>query len=200
MVRKFSKAGIGLRLLTVALAGWISCGPTIAAADDKSPAERQQDRADKIRERAKNSARANLGYEDVFPSLGRDYSDSYALSQQVARLAALIRRLADAAATMSSGGVLLGAPPYGPGGLLGSRQIAEGDDVAAIYGPKGPTAESVKLLLDYYILVADNPRLTAGPVRDAGEAVIARIVTKDGNAVVEEYAVNKKTGVWVPVR
>ncbi len=200
MVRKFSQAGMWPRLLAAALAGSIACAPAIVAADDKSPAERQQERADKIRERAKNSARANLGYEDVFPSLSRDHADSYLLSQQVTRLAALIRRLADAAAAMSPGGVGLGAPPHGSGGLLGLRPIAEGDDVAAIYGPKGPTTESVKVLLDYYIMVAGNPRLTTGPVRDTGETVIARIVAKDGNAVVEEYAVNKKTGVWTPVR
>lgn len=200
MIRELSLGRMAACLSAAALAGWLACIPATAAADDKSPAERRQERADKIRERAKTSARINLGYEDVFPSLTRDYYDPYMLSQQVARLTALVRRLADTTAALPPAGVPLAASPYGPGSLLGSRLAAEGDDVAAIYGPKGPTEESVKLLLDYYLMVAGNPRLAAGPVRDTGETVIARIVTKEGNALVEEYAVDKKTGVWVPMR
>ena len=193
MIIDRSKGRLGFNLVAAALAGWVACAPSFASADDRSPAERRQDRADKIRERAKIGARVDLGYEDVFPSSSRNYYDPYLLSLQVARLSAMIRQLADSAAGRPAGGLLPVAPP-------GLRPTVEGDEVAAMYGPKGPTVESVKLLLDYYLMVAGNPRLAAGSVRDAGESVVARVVAKEGGAVVEEYAVNKKTGVWGPVR
>ncbi len=181
------------RLAAAILSAGVVFGAPSTSASDLSASERKQEQANTIRERAKAGARVDLGYEDVFPSLRRDYYDPYLLSQQIARLAAMVRQLADTAAARPPGGLALGAPP-------GLRPTVEGDDVTALYGPKGPTVESVKLLLDYYLMVAGNPRLTAGRVRDAGDAVNAQVVTKDGGAVVEEYAVNKKSGVWVPLR
>jgi hypothetical protein len=181
------------RLAAAILSAGVIFGTLPGSASDLSASERKQERADKIRERAKAGARVDLGYEDVFPSLRRDDYDPYLLSQQIARLAAMIRQLADVAASRPPGGLPLTAPP-------GLRPTVEGDEIATTYGPKGPTVESVKLLLDYYLMVAGNPRLAAGRVRDAGDAVHAQVVTKDGGAVVEEYAVNKKSGVWVPVR
>lgn len=182
-------------LAAAMLAAGADCGVSAASADDKSSGERRQEQANKIRERAKTGARINLDYEDIFPSLRRYDYDPYLLSQQMARLSALIGRFADEAARLPPGWIPLAAV-HGPGG----RPLAGSDDVVAIYGPKGPTVESVKLLLDYNLMVADNPRLRAGPIRDMGETVTAKIVTKEGNVVVEEYVIDKKTGVWSPVR
>lgn len=181
------------RLAAAILSAGVVLGALSASASDLSASERKQEQANTIRERAKAGARVDLGYEDVFPSLRRDYYDPYLLSQQIARLAAMVRQLADTAAGRPPGGFPFAAPP-------GLRPTVEGNEVTSLYGPKGPTVESVKLLLDYYLMVAGNPRLTAGRVRDAGDAVNAQVVTKDGGAVVEEYAVNKKSGAWVPLR
>lgn len=181
------------RLAAAILSVGVVFGAPPGSASDLSASERKQEQANTIRERAKAGARVDLGYEDVFPSLRRDSYDPYLLSQQIARLAAMVRQLADTAAGQPAGGLPFTAPP-------GLRPTVQGNEVTALYGPKGPTVESVKLLLDYYLMVAGNPRLAAGRIRDAGDAVNAQVVTKDGGAVVEEYAVNKKSGVWVPVR
>lgn len=181
------------RLAAAILSVGVVFGAPPGSASDLSASERKQEQANTIRERAKAGARVDLGYEDVFPSLRRDSYDPYLLSQQIARLAAMVRQLADTAAGQPAGGLPFAAPP-------GLRPTVQGNEVTALYGPKGPTVESVKLLLDYYLMVAGNPRLAAGRIRDAGDAVNAQVVTKDGGAVVEEYAVNKKSGVWVPVR
>ena len=48
-------------------------------------------------------------------------------------------------------------------------------------------------------MVAGNPRLRVGEVTAKDAAIIARVVTVDGS-LVEEYAVDKRTGLWNPVR
>ena len=67
------------------------------------------------------------------------------------------------------------------------------------YGPDGPTEKSVRLILEYRLMVAGNPRLKVGSVADKGDAVHATVVTPDGS-LVEEYDVSKATGAWAPVR
>ena len=49
-----------------------------------------------------------------------------------------------------------------------------------MYGPGGPTRKSVRLLLEYRLMVAGNPRLTVGVVRDDGDKVIAQVTTAGG--------------------
>lgn len=71
--------------------------------------------------------------------------------------------------------------------------------VSSVYGPDGPTKKSVRLLLEYRLMVAGNPRLKIGEIVDHGDRVTAQVVTTDGS-LVDEYVVDKKTGVWRPVR
>ncbi len=181
--------------------GWLAAGilaATVAVSWPVAPAgagaetrqERQHERADALRERAKDNARRNLGYRDVQdPEHGFDRNvDFYSLGQQIKRLGAMIQRLADPAAAQ--------VPPLAKLGTGGPDQPL---DVAGIYGPDGPTVKSVRLLLEYRLLVAGNPRLTVGKVADTGDGIIAEVVTADGS-LVEKYAVDKKSGAWSPVR
>lgn len=157
------------------------------AAADKSKIEslkeRQHIRANVLREQSKARAKAQLERE-TFPPDDSDFDrdiDFFTLGQQIKRLGALIQRLADPAQA--------GPGPGGIPGLPGS----------GAYGPDGPTEKTVRVVLDYRLMTAGNPRLKAGSVKDAGNRIIAQVVTVDGS-LVEEYAVDKKTGVWRSVR
>jgi len=85
-------------------------------------------------------------------------------------------------------------------GLPGSvGAIGDPDDIKTVYGPDGPTVKSVRLILEYRLMVAGNPRLKVGKVTEKGEAIRAQVVTIEG-ALVEEYDVIRKTGEWRTVR
>ncbi|MCP5373403.1 MAG: hypothetical protein H6907_16875 [Hyphomicrobiales bacterium] len=150
--------------------------------------EMQHQRAKREREAAAARAASRLGYPtvDYEPEFNR-HVDYYALGLQMRRLGALIQQMADPAGT----GIL---PPAGtpmvPGG---------GQGVAAVYGPDGPTEKSVRLILEYRLMVVGNPHLRVGQVRESGDAVTAQVVTADGS-LVEEYSIDRKTGAWTPVR
>jgi len=86
--------------------------------------------------------------------------------------------------------------PPAPGiSTLGEAQSG----ATAIYGPEGPTERSVRLLLEYRLMVTGNPRLRIGKIADDGTSVTAQVVTAEGS-LVEEYGIDKKTGVWRPIR
>ena len=177
-------------------------------ATPKSSEERHNLRADIIRERAAARARAQLG----LPSLGSGYAgdpqqyapnryvDFLALGAQMARIAIML----NATASCLSGALPCqpyGYPPAFPPGPQGQAAMgaAPGAAVpgalASVYGPAGPTAESVRALLTYRLVVAGNPRLVIGEVSEDEDQVVAEVVTTDGS-LVERYAVDKRTGVW----
>jgi hypothetical protein len=159
--------------------------------DKRTDAERHQDRADALRRAAQDRAQAQLGYPSLRASLPPPTAaDYWALSQQIARLGAALQALA-ASAAMPVAPPMVG-PPIGSG--------AAGDgSVASIYGPDGPTAKAVNLLLEYRLMVAGNPRLKVGKIVEEPDRILAQVVTRDGS-VVEEYAVDRATGAWVPLR
>ncbi len=169
--------------------------------DNRSFQERQHERADNLRRRSKAAARMHLGYPYYGGDSDRPGPDYSALSHQISRLAAMLRRMAEEDAARSvapQGGYIPAGPPVGRDGLPGvPGQVAvKGLD---IYGPAGPSERSVRLLLDYKLLLVGNPRLQVGDIKDEGETILASVVTTDGS-LVEQYRVNKSTGVWVPIR
>jgi len=151
--------------------------------------ERNFERADFFRERAKRNAQSDLEYPFIPYQSGRSGSIDYmALTNQIQLLAAQLNALAAEAARLerqnaSAPGLDLPVP----GGSSGT------------YGPDGPTEKSVAVVLEYRLMVSGNPRLKVGPITDEGENIRAQIVTEDG-ALVDEYLVNKANGVWSPVR
>lgn len=163
---------------------------TLPARSDADDSNRTL-QADQLRLQAKQRAERKLGYPDAYdltvgPADRR--KDFIALSAQISRLADVVRALGEMVDRPAEPGVLnLGLP----GGALA--------DPVAAYGPEGPTARSVRLILEYRLLVAGNSRLDVGKVTETGSAVMAEVMTKDGS-LVETYAVDKKTGAWKPVR
>ncbi len=159
-----------------------------ATASDKNKNLTTQDKARQLREASEARAARNLGYATVLPSDPPPPIDYYALGMMMARLSAAMQGMNAAAGSTGR--------PDGATASLGSFM---GTGQAPAYGPDGPTEKSVKLILEYRLMLAGNPRLQVGAVKDKGEAIHASVVTADGS-LVEEYDVNKATGVWVPVR
>lgn len=153
--------------------------------------ERNTARANQLRQQARENAERRLDYPYAPVTQGPVADDYFALGQQIQRLGILIQAWQNAAAT--GGGFarpIAGLPAEG----LPNREA-----VAAVYGPEGPTEKSVRLLLEYRLMLAGNPRLAVGKVTDQGDAILGQVVTRDGS-VVDEYRVDKKTGGWAPVR
>ena len=172
-----------------------------AVSDQLTKEERQNLQADTMRQQSRENARSQLGYDDALTfQYPRDRTiDFQALSNQIAHLGALIQ----SAATLL--GSVAGNPGFVPkvpsdlsalGTLPGKSPSGQ---ISSIYGPDGPNAKSVRFLLEYRLMVAGNPRLTIGNVTEDEEEVVAQIVTTDGS-LVEEYSVDKRTGIWKPTR
>lgn len=189
----------GAVVLALALAGSL-LGEFQARAEpleNKTFEERRLERANSLRERAKENARAPLRYENVYgPEYNRRY-DFYSLGQQIARLAALMQRFADTTGAGRAPEFVPMPPPAWAGGA--GPLAVPGLGVAGVYGPDGPTEKSVRLLLEYRLMVAGNPRLRVGAVKENADKVTASVVTADGS-LVEKYTIDKKTGAWTPVR
>ncbi len=165
--------------------------------EHKTIEERRLERANTLRERAKENARAPLRYENVYgPEYNRRY-DFYSLGQQIARLAALMQRLADTTGAERAPDFVPVPPPAWAG--VAGPLAAPSQGVARVYGPEGPTEKSVRLLLEYRLMVAGNPRLRVGAVRENADKVTASVVTVDGS-LVEKYTIDKKSGAWTPLR
>lgn len=178
------------------LAAFVVGGPAAVQASDKkekSSSERRHDRARILRERSTDASRSRTGYPSVDGQITTTDPDTYyVLSLQIERLAGMIQALRRAEAQRKSA-------PAGLGGLPHSPVTTPLLDVKSVYGPAGPTEKSVRLLLEYRLMIAGNPRLKIGRVTDDGDAIAAQVVTVDGS-VVEEYRVIKQTGIWQPVR
>lgn len=157
-------------------------------------AQTRSDEAESQRLNVESKAESKIGYPDVYDLYvggSNTPAEYYALSQQIARLAAFLK---------AYGQSLESAGPAGmPGPSLPDPLIGKGTGLKALYGPDGPTAATVRVFLDYRLMVVGNPRLKVGPIREDANTVFAKIVTTD-NSLVEEYAVDKKTGQWKPLR
>lgn len=150
--------------------------------------ERNFERADYFRERAKVNAQSNLDYPFIPFQTGRsDRVDYVALTHQIQVLAAQLQVLAAEAARLEQ-----------QNNVTPGLELPTSGDQGA-YGPDGPTEKSVGVLLEYRLMVSGNPRLKVGPIKEDGENIRAQIVTENG-AIVDEYLVNKSNGVWTPVR
>ena len=177
-------AGAILALLLVA--------PPLSHAQSKSTQqERNAARAGELRQQSHDNAERRLDYPYAPVTRGPVADDYFALGQQIQRLGILIQAWQNATAT--SGGF---ARPV-PG--LPAEGLPNREAVASVYGPDGPSEKSVRLLLEYRLMLAGNPRLTVGRVTDQGDSILGQVVTRDGS-VVDEYRVDKKTGGWAPVR
>lgn len=175
-------------------------------SDQLTKEERQNLQADAMRQQALENARSQLGYDDAFilqylyPPAHYRTTDFQALSNQIARLGALIQstaNLMNSVAGNAPGFVPKVPPDLSALGTLPGKSLP--GQVSSVYGPDGPNAKSVRFLLEYRLMVVGNPRLTIGNVTEDEEKVVAQIVTADGS-LVEEYTVDKRTGLWKPIR
>lgn len=149
--------------------------------------ERHHIRANILRKQSKARAEGQLQRETVSAN-DNSYKrqvDFHTLGLEIQRLGALIQKLAD--------------PANADGTSSNTSGRSKKTGIETVFGPEGPTEKTVRIVLDYRLMVAGNPRLKTGLVKDAGEKILARVVTGDGS-VVEEYAVDKKTGEWSSVR
>jgi len=194
----------GLFLLALLFAVLSASDPQPVRADDtgkRTVEERRQEKAYALRENAKQNAQRNLGYGFVYPQEHDREIDFYYVGMQIERLGALMQQWADVSRARQTRKVIPG-PPLGlagpaEAGLLPDKSVHP--DVAGIYGPAGPTSKSVRLILEYRLMVAGNPRLKVGAVKEEDERILAEVVTIDGS-LVDQYAIDKKSGVWVPIR
>ena len=157
-------------------------------------AQTRSDEAESQRLNVESKAESKIGYPNVYDLYvggSNTPAEYYALSQQIARLAAFLQ---------AYGQSLESAGPTGvPGPSLPDPLIGQGSGLQALYGPDGPTAATVRAFLEYRLMVVGNPRLKVGPIHEDADSVFVKIVTTD-NSLVEEYAVDKKTGQWKPLR
>ncbi|MEZ5758352.1 MAG: hypothetical protein R3D86_09040 [Emcibacteraceae bacterium] len=152
--------------------------------------ERNFERADYYRERAQVNAQSALDYPFVPYQTGRSESVDYvALTHQIQILAAQLQAVAAEAARLEQ---------QKSNNTPGLELPSAGSGLEA-FGPEGPTEKSVKVLLEYRLMVSGNPRLKVGPVKEEGDNIRAQIVTENG-ALVDEYLISKNNGVWSPVR
>ena len=96
---------------------------------------------------------------------------------------------------------------YGPG-MMGGYGMMHGPG----YGPgmMGPgwyggqsnlnlSTDDVKNYLERWIAVQGNPRLKVGDMKEKdADTIEADIVTKEGNALVQRFTVNRHTGFYQP--
>lgn len=157
-------------------------------------AQTRSDEAETQRLNVESKAESKIGYPNVYDLYvggSNAPADYYALSQQIVRLAAFLQAYGQSLESVGPAGV--------PGPSLPDPLIGTGTGLKALYGPEGPTAATVRVFLEYRLMVVGNPRLKVGPVHEDADTVFAKIVTTD-NSLVEEYAVDKNTGQWKPLR
>ena len=162
------------------LLAWLLAATAAMAIPDAEAADAQTrtDEAEAMSEAAKQKAKSKIGYADAYGSqpTSAEFND---LSQQISRLAAIMRSFTR---TIN--------PNVVPGAL---------DMAVPQYGPNGPTVKSVRLILEYRLMVGGNPRLKVGKISESKTSITAQVLTTDGS-LVEAYAIDKKTGIWSTVR
>ncbi len=194
-VHAFGKHIAMILAAAVSAGGCLVAFPVLADEHEhETREERQQERGELMRLQSKARAESRLGYDYVYGDTYGRYIDFYVLNQQITRLSALLEAM-KAAPGLGRAAPFMPAPPPGWATTGGGAQ----PDVTTIYGPDGPTVKSVRLLLEYRLLVTGNPRLVVGDVSEDKDAIRAQVATT-GGALVEEYTINKVSGVWTPVR
>ena len=103
---------------------------------------------------------------------------------------------------------MMGGYGYGPGNMMGGygmmygRGYGPGMMGPGWYGGQGNlnlSADNVKNYLERWIGVQGNPRLKVGDVKEEdADTIEADIVTKEGNALVQRFTVNRHTGFYQP--
>ncbi|MCB1380694.1 MAG: hypothetical protein KDK89_20350 [Alphaproteobacteria bacterium] len=59
------------------------------------------------------------------------------------------------------------------------------------------TTNDVKAYLERWIAISGNPRIKVGPVTERNDnTVSADIVTTDGDALVQRFSVDRRTGIY----
>lgn len=175
----------------VGLTLFLTASPPVGVTSAMASGQTKLDEAEALRKAAERKAERQIGRPDAVDLIIGDSNrevDYYALSRQISRLAAFIRAFGQTLDTSTSAGL----------GIVGGAEPPSGD-TRAVYGPDGPTAKTVRVILEYRLMVTGNPRLSVGQITEDAEMVTAEVVTT-GATVVEVYSINKKTGVWRPVR
>lgn len=154
-------------------------------------AQTRSEESEAARIEAETKVESKIGYPNVYDlHVGGSQTSPnyYVLSQQIANLAAFLQ---------AYGRSLESANPAA--GTIPDPLIGQGTGLQALYGPDGPTANSVRVFLDYRLMVAGNPRLKVGSIHEDADNVYAKIITTD-DSLVEQYIIDKKTGHWKPNR
>ena len=194
---------LGFILLTVSSTP-IQASDQPKATTTPTVEEKRYKEAQSRRKQAVRRAQKELGYDSldqyIISSPAHDY---LTLSYQISRLSALIHELnttvsassdqerADShipAETLTMPGILR-FPPF-----EGFKQ----QELQAVYGPQGVSEKSVRLLLEYRLMLMDNPRLKVGEIKENEIEVTARVTTQE-QAVVEAYRIDKNSGQWTPI-
>ena len=166
--------------------------PAYAAGDGLTKTEK----AEIQRERARQKARSLLTRPDIVDilvgQLGHQV-DYDSLSQQITRLAAVVRSLGQSMNNISMNNISL------PRGIDGNQPESASRRLEPTYGTTGPTVKSVKLILEFRLMIVGNPRLKVGKVSEDAKRVVAHVTTTDGS-LVEEYSIDKQTGDWTTLR
>lgn len=73
------------------------------------------------------------------------------------------------------------------------------------YGPEQAnldlSVDDVRGYLERWLAMMGNPRLKVGPVEESGDnSITADIVTADEEALVQRFAIDRRTGFWQPAR
>jgi hypothetical protein len=96
-------------------------------------------------------------------------------------------------------GYMMG-PAYGPGWMMNGYRGGYGPGMMA-YGPgyRGDLHLSTDQVKNYLERTIRNPNLTVGDVKEKdADTIVAEIVTKDKDALVQKLDVNRHTGYMQP--
>ena len=102
---------------------------------------------------------------------------------------------------------MMGPGMMGPGimgpGMMGPGMMGPGMMGQGMMGMMGHqanlnlTTNDVKAYLERWIAISGNPRIKVGPVTERNDnTVSADIVTTDGDALVQRFSVDRRTGIY----
>lgn len=103
---------------------------------------------------------------------------------------------------MMGPGMMGGGYGYGPGAMMGGYGYGPG--IMRGYGPgyRGDlniTTDQAKNHIERMIAIQGNTRLKVGDVKEKdADTIVADIVTKEGNALVQRFTINRHNGFMQP--
>lgn len=191
-------------IISFSLIGWFALPVNFVLAESsfaESKEQIQHHRANELRKQAKANAKASIVREDVFSHTRGNYHDELDyLGYQINRLGKLIRALSKELNSSEGFGEYVSpqAPPI-MADPKNDRMVfpnASGQsNPLSMYGPQGPTEKSVRLLMEYRLMMGGNPRLKLGDVEEEKDIIKAHVLTVD-DSIVQTYIIDKKTGAW----